>query len=242
MKYTAGITVKIFYSLLLPAISLNQLTPSLEKIIEGKEAAARIFSVIDRVPRIRSKPGAIKLDKIDGIIEFVNVSFAYPKDKKTKILQKLNLKIDCGHSAIIGQSGCGKSTTFQLLMRFYDPDEGSILLDGVDIRELDLDWLRSQIGYVGQEPVLFATSIKENLMMSKIDASDEEIEQALRKAEAFEFVQALKDKLNTYIGSGGNQLSGGQKQRIAIARALLKKPRILLLDEATSALDSKNEA
>jgi ATP-binding cassette subfamily B (MDR/TAP) protein 1 len=126
-------------------------------------------------------------------------------------------------------------------MRFYDPDEGRITMDGVDLRDLDLIWLRENIGYVGQEPVLFATSIRENLSFGKENATDEEINEALRKAEAYDFVQTLENKLDTYVGTGGGQLSGGQKQRIAIARALLRNPRLLLLDEATSALDRKNE-
>ena len=125
-------------------------------------------------------------------------------------------------------------------MRFYDPVDGSILLDGVDLRDLDLAWLRSKIGYVGQEPVLFATSIRENLLLGNEEATSEDIDQALQKAEAYNFVYEQEDKLETYVGSDGGQLSGGQKQRIAIARALLKNPSILLLDEATSALDRKN--
>ena len=125
-------------------------------------------------------------------------------------------------------------------MRFYDPDQGRITLDGVDLKELDLYWLRSQIGYVGQEPVLFATTLKENLLFGNENASDEDIMMALKSAEALDFVEKLKDKLETYVGTGGGQISGGQKQRIAIARALIKKPKILLLDEATSALDRRN--
>lgn len=150
------------------------------------------------------------------------------------------MEINVKNSAFVGESGCGKSTVFQLLMRFYDPDEGRITLDGVDLRDLKLSWLRSLIGYVGQEPVLFATTIKENLLFGKEDATDEEIGEALRKAEADDFVSNLSDKLETYVGVGGGQLSGGQKQRLAIARALLNNPKILLLDEATSALDRRN--
>lgn len=125
-------------------------------------------------------------------------------------------------------------------MRFYDPEEGRITLDGHDIRTLDLVWYRSIIGYVGQEPVLFATSIKQNLRFGNLSATDNDIKEALVMAEAWDFVQTLEDKLDTYVGYGGGQLSGGQKQRIAIARAILRKPKIMLLDEATSALDRRN--
>lgn len=175
-----------------------------------------------------------------GIIKFEGVSFSYPKEKDRLIINNLNMELDVNKSGLVGESGCGKSTIMQLLLRFYDPDEGSITLDGYDLRELDLEWLRKQIGYVGQEPVLFATSIKENLLFGTENSTNQELEEALKMAEAYDFVNELEDKLDTYVGFGGGQLSGGQKQRIAIARAILRKPRILLLDEATSALDRRN--
>jgi ATP-binding cassette, subfamily B (MDR/TAP), member 1 len=136
--YTVGSVVKIMCALFLPALSLNQLSPSLQKIAEGKAAAARIFAVIDRVPLIRSKPEAIRPREFKGVIEFVEVDFSYPKDPSKPILKGLTMKIDSLHTAIIGESGGGKSTTLQLLMRFYDPDRGAVLLDGIDLRDLDL--------------------------------------------------------------------------------------------------------
>lgn len=169
------------------------------------------------------------------------MTFSYPKDKSKQVINNLSIEFHVNNTALVGESGCGKSTILQLIMRFYDPDSGRVLLDGNDLRELDLTWLRNQIGYVGQEPVLFATTIKENLKLGYENATDEDISNALHQAEAYEFVNNQLEKgLMTYVGSGGGQISGGQKQRIAIARALLKKPKILLLDEATSALDRRN--
>jgi ATP-binding cassette subfamily B (MDR/TAP) protein 1 len=237
---SAGDVLLIFYSLVLPAINLSQLTPSAQKIAEGRKAAARIFSVIDRTPAIESPPNAVIPAEFRGVFKFEQVSFAYPKDKSKKVLSDFNVEIRCRSSALVGDSGCGKSTVFQLLMRFYDPDSGRITLDGTDLKLLSLDWLRAQIGYVGQEPTLFAGTIKENLTLSRPHAAEDEITAALRKAEAFDFVSELRVGAGTQVGSGGSQLSGGQKQRVAIARALLKSPKLILLDEATSALDRRN--
>ena len=216
---------------------MNQLSPSFQKIAEGRKAARRIFHIIDRTPLIQSKADAIVPESFAGVIEFKDVHFSYPKDREKPILQGLSLEIDHSDTGLIGSSGCGKSTVLQLVMRLYDPDEGEVLLDGRNLKDLDLDWLRANIGYVTQEPVLFAASIKENLLLGREEVSKRELWEVLRKAEAFEFVDELKEKLETFVGSGGNQLSGGQKQRIAIARVLLKEPKLLLFDEATSALD-----
>jgi ATP-binding cassette subfamily B (MDR/TAP) protein 1 len=158
------------------------------------------------------------------------------------VLKDLNLTVEMGQiNAFVGESGCGKSTIVQLAMRFYDPDAGRITLDGHDLRDFDLAWLRAQIGYVGQEPRLFEGSVKDNVLIGKSNASEAEIRDALSQAEALEFVEKLPGGLNYNVGYAGSQLSGGQKQRIAIARAILRRPQILILDEATSALDRRNE-
>ena len=144
--------------------------------------------------------------------------------------------------ALVGSSGCGKSTCVQLVQRMYDPDQGQVMLDGQDVKEINVGWLRDNIGVVGQEPVLFDCSILENIKLAKQDATVKEIEDVCRQANAYEFISKLPQGLDTMVGEGGAQLSGGQKQRIAIARALIRNPKILLLDEATSALDNQSEA
>lgn len=152
---------------------MNQFAPSIKVIAQGKNAAARIFRIIDRLPLVRSPANPIKLEQFRGVFQFEGVSFSYPKDKARAVLQDLNMRIDCKSAGIMGESGCGKSTILQLIMRFYDPDTGTVTLDGVDLRQLDLQWLRSLIGYVGQEPLLFSASIKENMLVGKNEASDE---------------------------------------------------------------------
>uniref|UniRef100_A0A673MME9 ATP-binding cassette, sub-family B (MDR/TAP), member 11b n=1 Tax=Sinocyclocheilus rhinocerous TaxID=307959 RepID=A0A673MME9_9TELE len=184
-----------------------------------------------------------KLDKVKGDLEFHNITFHYPSRPEVKILDQLNLQVKSGETtAFVGPSGAGKSTAIQLIQRFYDPKEGMVTLDGHDIRGLNIQWLRSLIGIVEQEPVLFATSIAENIRYGRPGVSNDDIVTAAKEANAYNFIMDLPQKFDTLVGEGGGQMSGGQKQRIAIARALVRNPRILLLDMATSALDNESEA
>ncbi|XP_021504025.1 phosphatidylcholine translocator ABCB4 isoform X2 [Meriones unguiculatus] len=184
-----------------------------------------------------------KPDSIKGNLEFSDVHFSYPSRANIKILKGLNLKVQSGQTvALVGNSGCGKSTTVQLLQRLYDPTEGTISIDGQDIRNLNVRYLREIIGVVSQEPVLFSTTIAENIRYGRGNVTMEEIKKAVKEANAYEFIMKLPQKFDTLVGERGAQLSGGQKQRIAIARALVRNPKILLLDEATSALDTESEA
>ncbi|KAJ8415863.1 hypothetical protein AAFF_G00404200 [Aldrovandia affinis] len=243
-NYSIGKVIIVFFSVMIGSFYFGQAAPNMEAIAKARVAAYEIYNTID-MPRpidSSSKEGH-KLDCVKGDIEFKSIHFNYPSRKDTKILQGMSLKIPHGKTiALVGASGCGKSTTIQLLQRLYDPNAGEILLDGHDIRSFNVKWLRENMGIVSQEPVLFGTTIAENIRYGREDATDEDIERAIREANAYEFISELPDKLNTMVGDRGAQLSGGQKQRIAIARALVKNPKILLLDEATSALDTQSEA
>ena len=181
-----------------------------------------------------SSPFGLKPQTVSGKIEFKDVSFAYPTRKEAQVFNGFNLTIEAGKTvALVGPSGSGKSTTVGLIERYYDPAMGSVSLDGNDLRTLNVAWLRKQIGLVCQEPALFATTIKENIRIAKPDATDKEIEEAARGANAHDFISSLEKGYDTHVGDKGLQLSGGQKQRIAIARTLITNPKIILLDEAT---------
>ena len=176
-------------------------------------------------------------------MEFKKVYFNYPSRPDVVVLNDLSLEANIGQTlALVGPSGCGKSTVIQLLQRFYNVGRGSVLVDGRDVKSLNLKWLRSQIGVVSQEPVLFATTIAENIRYGREGVTQEEIESAAHAANAHNFIMSLPNQYQTLVGERGTQMSGGQKQRIAIARALVRDPKILLLDEATSALDAESEA
>ncbi|XP_058878458.1 ATP-dependent translocase ABCB1-like isoform X2 [Acipenser ruthenus] len=242
--YTIGKVLTIFFAVIIGAFAVGQTSPNIQSFSSARGAALKIFHIIDSEPKIDSfSERGYKPDQINGNIEFRNVHFTYPSRPDSKILQGVNLKVSSGQTiALVGSSGCGKSTTVQLLQRFYDPDEGTITIDGNDIRSLNVKCLREYIGVVSQEPVLFATSILENIRYGREDVSQAELEAATKEANAYDFIMKLPKKFETLVGNRGTQLSGGQKQRIAIARALVRNPKILLLDEATSALDTENEA
>lgn len=183
-----------------------------------------------------------KLEKMSGGIEIKKVDFAYPGRKESLVLRQFCLEVKPGTSiGLVGKSGCGKSTVIGLIQRFYDADKGTVKVDGVDIRELDLGWYRMHMALVSQEPVIYSGSIRDNILFGKLDASENEVVEAARAANAHEFISSLKDGYETECGERGVQLSGGQKQRITIARAIIRNPIVLLLDEATSALDVQSE-
>ncbi|XP_040208751.1 ATP-dependent translocase ABCB1-like [Rana temporaria] len=243
-NYSIGKVLIVFFSVLVGTFTLGQVSPNLESISSAQGAAFEIYKIINKPRHIDSdSPEGNKPDKLTGHIDFKNIHFTYPSRPDVQILTGLNLKIPAGKTmALVGMSGCGKSTTIQLLQRFYDPQEGEVMVDGQDIRSLNVKWLRDNIGVVSQEPVLFGTTICENIRFGRDGVTEQEIEQAAREANAYDFISKLPDQFNTLVGERGAQLSGGQKQRIAIARALVRNPKILLLDEATSALDTQSEA
>lgn len=224
--------------------SLAQLSQLFGTYVRGISAGARVFEYLDMPPSPMMVNGEIITDRsFAGNITFKNVKFSYPTRPDHIILSDFNLNIPAGKTvAIVGSSGNGKSTVAALLERFYDVNDGSITIDGKDLRSLNAGYLRGNVlGYIDQEPILFATSIMENIRYGNPDASNDDIVQVAKEANAHEFIMKFPNKYETQVGERGTQLSGGQKQRIAIARALLKKPSILILDEATSALDYESE-
>ncbi|KAI7731678.1 hypothetical protein M8C21_005585 [Ambrosia artemisiifolia] len=222
--------------------ALGQAAPNLAAVAKGKAAAGNIVSMIkEDVDSSRKSNTGMAFSKVNGSIEFRDVCFAYPS-RPNLVLDGLSFSVGAGKRiAIVGPSGSGKSTIISLIQRFYEPTSGQILLDGHDINNLQLNWLRGLMGLVSQEPALFATTIAENILYGKPDADMDHIIQVSKAANADSFIQQLPIGYQTQVGEGGTQLSGGQKQRIAIARATLRNPKILLLDEATSALDSESE-
>lgn len=223
--------------------SLASLSLMTDHYIKYINSGNRIFEYINMQPKLNSSMINKKLDPLIGEISLRKVDFSYPTRKQYKVLDNFNLRINPGQTiALVGQTGQGKSTIALLLERFYDVDSGSLNIDGVNIKDLDLKWLRSEnIGYINQEPSLFATTILDNIRYGRPKASDEEVFEAAKLANAHDFIESFPDSYQTMVGDRGVTLSGGQKQRICIAREILKNPTILILDEATSALDSKSE-
>jgi ABC transporter fused permease/ATP-binding protein len=235
-----GLSAFLVYTMLV-AVSLGALTDLWADFMRALGAAERVFELLDRTPSM-APSGGLVLPQVAGAIELANVSFAYPSRKDVRVLDNVSLRLDPGEIvAVVGPSGAGKSTLAGLIARLYDPGEGRVLLDGHDVRELDVSFLRKQIGTVAQEPILFGTSIAENIRYGRPGASLEEVREAARTANAAAFIERFPEAYETLVGERGVQLSGGQKQRVAIARAVLKNPRILVLDEATSALDAESE-
>ena len=224
------------YNILTPAKSLSRAT---YKVKKASAAAERIFHIIDNETMVVEDKNAQNIESFSSGIEINNITFSYEDEI---VVDGLNLKIPKGKSfALVGQSGSGKSTLANLICRFYDVSSGSINVDGINIKNLKKDALRNLIGLVTQDSILFNDSIKNNLLIAKPEATNEEIIDCLKIANAWEFVSKMPEQIDSNIGDSGNKLSGGQKQRLSIARAVLKNPPILVLDEATSALDSESE-
>ncbi|KAM4736476.1 ATP-dependent translocase ABCB1 isoform 1-T2 [Anableps anableps] len=242
-EYTIGSVLTVFFVVIIGVFAMGQTSPNIQTFASARGAAYKVYNIIDHNPTIDSySETGYKPDLIKGNIEFKNIHFSYPSRPDVTILDEMCLSVSSGQTmALVGSSGCGKSTTIQLLQRFYDPQEGSVSIDGHDIRSLNVRYLRGMIGVVSQEPILFATTIGENIRYGRPDVTQEEIEKAAKEANAYDFIMNLPDKFETLVGDRGTQMSGGQKQRIAIARALVRNPKILLLDEATSALDAESE-
>jgi ATP-binding cassette subfamily B protein len=212
----------------------------INQLQRGEAAATRVFAVVDLEPTITDKDDSKKLDGVIESIEFRDVHFTYP-NTTTKVLSGISFKVEGGDFlGIMGHTGAGKTTILKLLMRYYTPDSGDVLINGESISDFTLDSVRNAIGFVSQEPFLFFGTLKENVVYNQ-DATDQEVEHALQLAGALEFVENLEDGYETMVGDRGVKLSGGQRARISLARALLKSPSLLILDEASSALDAETE-
>ena len=220
---------------------VNGLSRSISAWQQARAAAERVEDVLAEPVEISQPKNAVVLEKVRGQVTFENVTFSYPQGEE--VLSQINLTVQPGEIvALVGHSGAGKTTLVNLLPRFYDPTSGRVLVDGVDLRQVDLNSLRKQLGLVPQEVVLFSTTVYENIAFGRPEALEEEIYEAAKLANAHEFIMELPEGYQTKIGERGAFLSGGQRQRIAIARAILRDPKILILDEATSALDNEAEA
>lgn len=224
------------YNILTPAKAISKASYNVKS---GLAAADRVFNVLEEVNTIESKEDAIFKEGFNDRISIKNINFRYEEEN---VLKDFSLEVPKGKTvALVGQSGSGKSTIANLLTRFYDVQEGQVEIDGINIKDMDLHSLRALMGLVTQDSILFNDTIKNNILLGKQNATDEEVIDALKIANAYEFVKDLPLGIETNIGDSGNKLSGGQKQRLSIARAVLKNPPIMILDEATSALDTESE-
>ncbi|KAG6458009.1 hypothetical protein O3G_MSEX010602 [Manduca sexta] len=242
-KYSVGALYSILFALYMATQSITFCVPHIEVFAAARGAASSIFHLLDREPKIDSlDQNGLSPRRVIGEIVLEDVHFCYPSRPEVKVLKGFSLHIRPGESvALVGSSGCGKSTILQLLQRLYDPYSGSVKLDGKDLKSLNIGWLRSSLGVVGQEPVLFRGTIHDNISIGCPEATREEVQRVAEMAYAHDFIINLANGYETMIGERGATLSGGQKQRIAIARSLLREPAVLLLDEATSALDTQSE-
>ena len=224
------------YNILTPAKSISKASYAVKN---GLAAAQRVFEVLETENAITNKENAIDKNTFEDKIEIKNINFRYEEEN---VLKNFTITVPKGKTiALVGQSGSGKSTIANLLTRFYDVNEGTVTIDGIDIKDMKLESLRGLMGLVTQDSILFNDTIKNNILLGKENATDDEVIEALKIANAYEFVMNLPNGIETNIGDAGNKLSGGQKQRLSIARAVLKNPPIMILDEATSALDTESE-
>jgi ABC-type multidrug transport system fused ATPase/permease subunit len=233
----------LFYTVMVAA-SIGGLPEQYAQIQKAVGATERVFDILDEpIESIElGKPAVAPAQRFEGEVSFENISFSYPSRPDFPVLRNISFRVKKGETmAIVGPSGAGKSTVTNLILRFFDPQCGRILIDGKNAQEYSLTELRSQMAIVPQDVLLFGGTIKENIGYGKQNSTMEEIMEAARKANAFDFINSFPEKFDTKVGERGIQLSGGQRQRIAIARAVLKNPSILLLDEATSSLDSESE-